>query len=208
MKTWGLLRFCDVSKWQSVMDWPKAAKKLDFAFAKTSQGVGLDPQWVANHTGAKAAGLPCGGYHYYDSRVSWQAQADFFLTEWRKADTGLLPAIDLEKQREAAANVPGILNMLADVVAEIKARPIIYTGPDFILTYLTKIPELADYPLWISHYATDKRWPLPAPRVPLPWFPLDFWGWQFSADGNGQGRYYGAQSNAIDLNVAWELPTL
>ena len=207
MKSWGLLRFCDVSKWQSVMDWTRTAQVLDFAYAKCSQGPWEDPQWHANYQGAKAAGIPLGMYHYYDNTVSRQANTDKFIAMIDQYPTGLLPALDLEKQTRAPI-MAHVLGCIGDIAEHIGALPIIYTGPDYILTYLSRYQVLSRYPLWISHYSTDKRWPLAAPRVPLPWFPMDYWAWQFSADGNGQGRYYGASSNAIDLNVAWELPRL
>jgi len=202
----GLLRFCDVSKWQSDMDWSITSKRLDFAYAKASQGTGTDPQWINNYSETQSIGFPLGMYHYYDSSVSHTAQAAKFLSLYREYPTGLLPVIDLEKQATVSPKIVDILNFIATVAENIQALPIIYTGPGFILGYLSKISELSQYPLWIAHYATDKRWPLDAPRVPLPWFPLDWWGWQFSADGNGQGLYYGAKSSAIDLNVAWTLP--
>lgn len=201
----GLLRFCDVSKWQVVMDWTKTAARLDFAYAKACQGAYSDPQWVANYNGAKAAGISLGMYCYYDNTVSRAVQSAKFISMIDTYPTGLLPAIDLEVQNRAPV-MSDVLNFVADITQHIGALPIIYTGPNYILTYLSKITEMSRYPLWIANYATDKRWPLAAPRVPLPWFPLDFWAWQFSADGNGQGAYYGAQSNAIDLNVAWSLP--
>ena len=207
MKSWGLLRFCDVSKWQSTMDWPRAAKVLDFAFAKSSQGTWTDVQWTANYSGAKAAGIPLGMYHYYDFTISRAAQSAKFTQMIDAYPTGLLPAIDLETQR-VAPKIADVLGFIGDIAEHVGQLPIIYTGPAFILAYLTNYHELSRYPLWIAQYATDKRWPLAAPRVPLPWFPLDFWAWQFSADGNGQGKYYGAGSPAIDLNVAWELPSL
>lgn len=202
---YGLYRFCDVSKWQSDMNWSRAAVTLDFAYAKASQGTFTDTQWLANYSETQSIGFPLGMYHYYDNRINWKRQADYFLGLYDAYPTGLLPTVDLEVQTTAPV-IADVLNFCADVMAHIGTWPIIYSGPNYILTYLGKIPEMSRFPLWISHYATDKRWPLDAPRVPLPWFAMDWWGWQFSADGNGQGKYYGAQSTAIDLNVAWSIP--
>lgn len=201
----GLYRFCDASKWQVDMDWAKASTRLDFGYAKSSQGKWLDPQWVANWSECDGLGFPLGAYHYYDTTITPGAQAAFFLETLSRYPTPLVPAIDLEMVRPAPRLVD-ILQFIGDIVEELQVLPIIYTGPAFILAYLQAAPELSQYPLWISHYSTDKRWPLAAPRVPLPWFAMDWWGWQFSADGNGQGKYYGAQSPSLDLNVAWSIP--
>jgi len=209
----GLYRFCDVSKWQSDMDWTRASRVLDFAYAKASQGTYTDAQWLNNYNEVKhinntrADKFLLGMYHYYDFAVSYSSQSDWFRNMIDSYPTGLLPAIDLETQR-IAPTMAHVLNFIADIADHIGALPIIYTGPSFIMQYLAPYHELSRYPLWIAQYATDRRWPLAAPRIPLPWFPLDFWAWQFSADGNGQGKFYGAQSTAIDLNVAWSIPRL
>jgi len=203
----GLYRFCDVSKWQSDMDWPRAARVLDFAYAKGSQGAWIDPQWENNYSSCKALGFPLGMYHYYDFTISRAAQSTYFKAMIDAYPTGLLPAIDLETQR-VAPKMADLLNFIADIADHVGALPIIYTGPSFIMQYLSPYHELSTFPLWIAQYSTDKRWPLNAPRIPLPWFSLDFWGWQFSADGNNQGKFYGAQSSAIDLNVAWSIPRM
>jgi GH25 family lysozyme M1 (1,4-beta-N-acetylmuramidase) len=200
----GLYRFCDASHWQGDMDWTKAAARLDFAYAKTSQGIITDSQWIANVDGCAAIGFPLGGYMYHDTTIPWKRQVDYFLELYYFSAVPLIPVVDLEMVRPAP-KVADILNILADIMAELQVFPIIYSAPSYIMQYLT-LPDFAQFPLMIAHYATQKNWPLAAPRVPLPWFAMDWWGWQLSADGNGQGKYYGAQSTAIDLNVAWSIP--
>ena len=206
--TSGLLRFCDVSKWQADVNWAVTSTRLDFAYAKASQANFTDPQWVSNYLETKSLGFPLGMYHYYDNKVSWKVQADYFMSMYDKYPTGLLPALDLEKQT-VNPKVADLLNFVADVMEHIGAHPIIYTSPSYIQQWFWNIPEMSQFPLWIANYATDPKNPLPAPRIPLPWFAMDWWGWQFSADGNNQGKYYGSTGSlAIDLNVAWTLPIL
>ena len=201
-------RGIDVSKWQGAMNWDTAAKRVDFAYIKSSQGIFTDAQFETNYQGATAAGIPLGFYHFYDPRVNWQLQVEYFTDIIERHPTGLLPAIDLEILTGTTPNPAHILLFIAAVAEHINALPIIYSGPSYILTYLSRFPELGRYPLWIAHYAKNPRWPLPAPQVPLPWYPFGWTIWQYSADGNGMGSYYGAQSAAIDLDIAWELPIL
>ena len=197
----------DVSKWQGVMNWPITAKRVDFAYIKASQGISTDTYFTANYNGANDNGVPVGFYHFYDTRVNWQLQYGHFADLIDRHPCKLLPAVDLEFLANAPApQMANILLFIAALAEHINALPVIYSGPSYILTYLSRFPELGRYPLWIAHYAKNPKWPLPAPQVPLPWYPFGWTIWQYSADGNGMGPYYGTQSKAIDLDIAWDLP--
>jgi lysozyme len=200
-----MYKLIDVSQWQKQMDWQKAAKLVDGAYIKSSQGTYPDPYCAANVTGVKDNDIDFGLYHYYDTRVSWKAQLDYFTGINGLYNPDFLPAIDLE-MLSPAPKLADILSFIYGLNANIVNYPIIYSGPNYILNYLTYVHDLADYPLWLAHYSKHPRWPLAAPQVPLPWHP-DGWAiWQYSADKNGEGKHYGASSRDIDLDICRYLP--
>lgn len=54
-------------------------------------------------------------------------------------------------------------------------------------------PGLATFPLWVAHYARLSR-----PIMPSYW--LDYFLWQYSADGNNLGEVFGQTSDDADLS--------
>lgn len=77
--------------------------------------------------------------------------------------------------------------------------PLIYTRASFWNPNVGNPSWASKYPLWVARYGTSQPWyGENDPYRPLPWNNWTLWQW--SADGNGLGDYYGAQSNSIDLN--------
>ena len=157
----------DVSHYQGVIDWPKvAAAGVKFAFIKATDGATVaDPMAKTNASGAAAAGLPFGFYHFWRPTDDWRAQADFFLSVIDDAaplaNAGVLPSVlDIEVGSLSEDNQ-------GDALSWVKAAPgqiaIVYVSPSYARFNLTD-PAWIQYPLWSAHYTelpqpnTDK-WP-------------------------------------------------
>ena len=157
----------DVSHYQGVIDWPKvAAAGVKFVFIKATDGATLaDPMAKTNASGAAAAGLPFGFYHFWRPTDDWRAQADFFLSVIDDvaplANAGVLPSVlDIEVGSLSEDNQ-------GDALSWVKAAPgqiaIVYVSPSYARFNLTD-PAWIQYPLWSAHYTelpqpnTDK-WP-------------------------------------------------
>ena len=157
----------DVSHYQGVIDWPKvAAAGVKFVFIKATDGATLaDPMAKTNASGAAAAGLPFGFYHFWRPTDDWRAQADFFLSVIDDAaplaNAGILPnVLDIEVGSLSEDNQ-------GDALSWVKAAPgqiaIVYVSPSYARFNLTD-PAWIQYPLWSAHYTelpqpnTDK-WP-------------------------------------------------
>ena len=71
----------DVSYWNAGIDWPKVrATGQRFAITKATEGITYkDPTFNNNWSGAKAAGLLRGAYHFFRCNVDAQKQADYFI---------------------------------------------------------------------------------------------------------------------------------
>src|SRR5712671_1863557 len=77
------VRGVDVSYYQGHVDWAKVkAHGIDFAIARVGDGpTYVDPQFGANWTGMKAAGVVRGTYHFFRPGHDGVAQADLLIKQ-------------------------------------------------------------------------------------------------------------------------------
>jgi GH25 family lysozyme M1 (1,4-beta-N-acetylmuramidase) len=172
----------DVSHWQGQIGWLQVgAAGYDFAFAKATEGTTYtDPTYGTNRTGAGAAGLRFGGYHFARPSAgsdaaavaSGIAQAEAFLAYAQPRKGDLLPVLDMEKN--GGLTVPRLVqwtqSWLDHVYARTGVRPLIYASPSFWKTSLGDTPVFATSGnrLWIAHWT----------KASLPLLPAGGWGGQ------------------------------
>ncbi len=194
----------DVSYWNSGIDWPKVrATGQRYVFAKATEGdFYADPTFAANWSGAKAAGLLRGAYHFFRANVDGKKQAKKFIDYIKTTkDNGELPhVLDLETHdgQSNSRIIARAKDWLDDVEAAFGRKPIIYSGQYFLQDHFSEAgggpPKWAkDYPLWLAQYPNtyvDGQQPF----LPRGWFAWTFW--QYSE----KGRLNGINAN-VDLNV-------
>lgn len=81
------MKIADVSKWQGVIDWKKAAKELHFVILRASCGKGIDSRFLENVEGCRKNGVPFGVYHYVMAGTPAEAkeEAEYFVQYVREA---------------------------------------------------------------------------------------------------------------------------
>jgi len=200
----------DVSKWQGVMDWQKCYNAgAKYAFIRAGSIDNLtgvpyyDYQYPLNAMDAPKY-LPVGFYWYFRPNHDPLVQADYFC-DLIEDDSWLLPpVIDVE---DAGGKTPGqvadaVIAFLVRVFERLGFLPIIYTRASFWNPSVAIRDNWSLYDLWIARYTTlpepwgnvgDGTW-----LKPRDWTEWTFW--QHSADGNGLGNVYGAESDSIDLD--------
>jgi GH25 family lysozyme M1 (1,4-beta-N-acetylmuramidase) len=194
----------DVSYWDSGIDWPKVrATGQRFMFTKATEGdFYADPTFAANWSGAKAAGLLRGAYHFFRANVDPKKQAKKFIDYVNKTkDNGELPPVlDLETHDGQAKDkiISRAKTWLDEVEKAFGKKPIIYSGQYFLQDYLSEAgggpPKWAkDYPLWLAQYPNSYV-EGQKPFLPRGWFSWTFW--QYSE----KGKINGINAN-VDLNV-------
>lgn len=191
-----LLRGCDVSAYQSLVDWPTAADRLSlrFVLVKVAEGLGKLPDAYAekNLSGARAAGLVVGGYFFLHPEEDVEAQAKLHCSLASSVGAGRvgdLPfAVDIESPAPDKWAGLGLTSeelrrralAYVEAVEEISgSMPMIYTYPDFWSHLEGSLePRFSRSPLWMASYSS-KGWPLPgqAPFIPRPWTSWAFWQW-------------------------------
>ncbi len=193
----------DVSHFQGQVDWSQVkAGGMFFAFAKATQGTSeVDPEFVANWAGMRAAGLVRGAYHYMDPSEDATAQAEHFLATVQLEAGDLPPVLDIEVTE--GMSVEGldeaVRTWLEKVAAGSGVQPLLYSNESFLGTELAS--GFGAYPLWIADYSPDP------PTPPAAWTAWTFW--QYSQTGEVSGvdgevdrdRYQGTAAGFQQLLV-------
>ena len=192
----------DVSQWQGDVDWPTVrAAGTGFAFIKATEGGDhLDPKFLQNWYGAKAAGVPRGAYHMlYWCRPAHE-QALWFMLNVPYDPDALPPVLDLEwnhHSRNCPNGAPAdvalekIKIMLDVMESHTGKRPIIYTDVAFYRDVLNG--ELKDYNFWLRSVAAEPQ-EIYGDR---PWL-----FWQFTTTGHVPGIAGSVDRNAFNGSFA------
>ena len=182
------------------MDWAKAkANGAQFAFIRACFGTAKDTQFDRNWAESKRVGIPRGAYGWVISGANQSANANRFIG-FLGDDLGeLAPVCDFEKYKTGGlVKMPtfGELRTFIERVETLTGKlPYIYTSYGYWTSGAGYANQTwaAKYPLWHAQYTSAKT-----PTIKPPFNKWTFWQW--SADGNGKGAEFGAQSSAIDLN--------
>ncbi len=183
----------DVSYHQGTIAWGQvAAAGKRFAFVRATAGtLTADTAYATNRSGARAAGLAVGSYHFAnpDTAVNDASnEASWFLRNATVASGDLLPVLDLETANglDPASLTAWAQTWLSQVSAATGVRPIIYTTPNFWATSMADTDWFArnGYPvLWIANWTTASQ-----PTVPAGGWGGNGWSfWQHSSSGSVPG---------------------
>ena len=191
----------DVSKWQGMMDWAKCkAAGAKYAFIRATVGAGyVDPQYEPNYYGAADVGLPVGAYHvivprYGGRPITAEANMDNFLETIANEPLNFPVVLDCELTNgDNPRHITSVIEGCIKILEENHDDVMIYTGAWWWDGNVMPADKWRKYPLWVANYTTAAE-----PYMPRDW--KEWTIWQHSADGNGLGSKYGADSADIDLN--------
>jgi GH25 family lysozyme M1 (1,4-beta-N-acetylmuramidase) len=194
----------DISKWQIIPPYTKPPnialaeeRGIDLICAKKSQGFAQDPAfgliWKALKQRPKVKRTV---YHYFEPAMDANRQLDALLAGLTKEDITAPMWLDVEKGHSLNKNI--VIKRMLDMLYGMKAwseRPVaIYTSKAKFDYYYSRAKGWGDdWLLVVANYG-------PAyPLLPTGWDDWD--GFQFSADGNGLGRFFGYQSASVDMDL-------
>jgi len=192
----------DVSRWQGKMDWGKAAGAgVQFAAVRCTVGdYYLDPEFERNWTGAKQVGIPVTAYHVVapadgGERITGEKQMQYFadMLGDRDPDYPLILDCELNKGQDARWVTAVIEECIENIPIEFDTNPFIYTAKYWWNANVWESNRWQECPLLVANYTTGLE-----PLMPRDW--KQWAAWQWSADGNGMGKKYGAESHSIDLD--------
>jgi lysozyme len=145
----------DVSSHQGRIEWERVAlDDISFAYIKATEGGDfVDSRFIENWTGARAAGLARGAYHFFTLCASGEEQAQNFLRVVPDSPDALPPAVDLElagncgARPDRAAIDRELRAFLALVDRATGHDVVLYVGDDFEGRY--PVRASMDRPLWV-----------------------------------------------------------
>lgn len=149
----------DVQSWSEVLN-----GGFVFATCKASQGLEADPKFTQYFTGAKAAGLIVGGYHFYDPSEDQTSQANFFANILQNAGlaaTDFAPILDFEKQSGADmtdSDYENALVFLASIASSTARKPGIYASEGTMLQIVAD-SRFDPYWKWPARYRSISQGP-------------------------------------------------
>jgi lysozyme len=194
----------DVSQFQSTIGWNSvhAAGKV-FSFVKATQSNNFtDPLFLSNMTGALAAGMIVGVYHFaVPSTAAGDAtgEANWFVQQASQfMRAGFIPPVlDMESGGPSMTTA-----QLSDWTNEFMNRvraltgvtPLIYCNTNYATNELNS--TVTQWPLWIANWG-DNGDPLTTGSPPCGvWGPGNFKFWQYSSTGSVPGI-----AGNVDLDV-------
>jgi lysozyme len=196
----GFLDGIDVSYHQGAIDWGSvAASGKRFAFVRATAGtLTADSAYSANRSGARAAGLAVGSYHYANPDTAPNDagnEASWFLGNATIGSGDLVPVLDFEVSNglDAASLTTWAQTWLSQVTAATGVQPIIYTNAGFWSSSMGDTDWFAQngYRVWIASWTTASQPTVPAGN----WGGQGWTFWQHSSTGSVPGI-----TGAVDLD--------
>jgi lysozyme len=190
----------DVSYHQGSIDWGQVASSgTRFAFIRATAGtLTADTAYQANRSGARAAGVAVGSYHFANPDTAPNDalnEANWFLANATVASGDLVPVLDFETANglDAVFLATWAQTWLDRVQAVTGARPLIYTNSSFWSASMANSDAFgrSGYGLWIASWTTAAQPTVPAAS----WGGAGWTFWQHSSAGAVPGI-----AGAVDLD--------
>lgn len=189
---WNKLRITHLGSKSKKQISGKVDYPVSFVFIKSTEGVSVrNPYYVHDYAAARKAGIPIGAYHFFSTKRTGAAQAEYFInhTLFRKGD--LPPVLDIEPSDSQIEAMGGSKVLWSNIRIWLQAverrcgvKPILYINQRFVNKYLPDAPDIKrNYKVWIARYGEYK----PDVRLVV---------WQLSPDGRVQGI-----TGDVDINV-------
>lgn len=165
---------------------------VSFIFIKSTQGISIrNPYYAYDYAAARKQGIPIGAYHFFSTKCSGAAQANYFINSTLFRSGDLPPVLDIEPTDRQISGMGGskamwnhIRTWLQAVERRCGVKPILYVNQRFVNKYLPDAPDIKrDYKIWIARYGEYK------PDIKLV-------VWQLSPDGRVNGI-----TGDVDINV-------
>lgn len=178
------------ARYQTVTNWSAVkAAGVGYTWVKLTDGGGRAASpGDALVAGAKAAGIPVGGYHYAQSSPTPEAQADILINEVERLGAkGLVPMLDLEAPFSPNAAARDFGTRFVRRVAARGYRPGVYMSDSFARTLRPDQWGISNLVIWIARYGSK---PAYGGRYDVH---------QYSSTG----RINGISASGVDLNESY-----
>ena len=189
---------CDVSKWQSEVDWKRLKESGQVSFVILRAGLGRfssqeDDRFRANYAGCRAVALPVGvyWYSYANDRTAAREEARACLAVIR--DKQLEYPVWFDQEYNAATKNmtvkqrTDVVKSFCDELENAGYYTGLYCSRNWLTSYVDST-KLKAYDIWVAAYTKTPG------NVPLP-----YGMWQYSSTGTLPGI-----GTNVDLDIAYK----
>jgi lysozyme len=208
----------DVSSYQGSINWTsvKAAGR-SFAFIKATEGRTFNSStFTSQITGAKAAGVLAGAYHFarYDTNTAADEASHFLAVAGKYISAGYLrPVLDVE--HSTTLSKTALSNWVNAWCNQVKSAtgvaPIVYSYVSYASAHLNT--TVTQWPLWMAQYPSSPAPQTGKPSGTSPWTTWSFWQYTDHASVSGisggvDGDVYNGDLTSLKANfqIAAPLP--
>jgi len=173
----------DISSYNQNVNFQSVKKSgIEMVYIKATEGLTYtNPLLKSQYTGAKAAGLKIGFYHFLRANDP-VLEAKYFLSAISGLSVNCKYAIDVEVTLgQTVSKISSNVRLFANYLISNKKEVCIYTGDYFYANNLNS--SVKDIPLWVAHYGVSK------PDA------VNYVGFQYSSSGSVNGV-----TGAVDLD--------
>lgn len=186
----------DFSRWNP--GWkPEISISRGIKFAVNRITVGdyyVDKTYEENYAKASQYSLPYSAYHVVKPSISAVSQMNYSFNFIKKYPAKRI-VLDIEvHDKETPAKITDVIYGCIMECVDRGHTPVIYTSAGFWNYYVLRRSFWKNYPLWVANYGVA------IPTIPVDWQGVGWKLWQYSADGNYLGSYYGVDSRHVDVN--------
>jgi lysozyme len=144
-----MLKIADLSHYQTVSDWKKVAKAVDYVICKATQGTSyVDPTFADKMKHARENKIPFGSYHFANGTDAVK-EAKFYLKTVGELQENDLLCLDYEIH--LSDPVHWCKTFLSYCYQTTGVRPLLYLNNSTVKGF--DWSSIADkYPLWVASY--------------------------------------------------------
>lgn len=185
-------KIADISKWQGNVNWPEAAKELDFVILRASCGMSEDTKYERNVDACIENGIPFGAYHYVKAGDADAARAEaeaFLKVTASKNRRPVFYIADIEYEAQTKTTTEAVCVAFLQTLRDHCCEKIgLYINTRY--NWAGKAIDMCDI-MWIPHWGKNDG------KVPADSYksshPHDLW--QYTSKGSLAGV-----SGNVDLN--------
>jgi len=195
------MRGVDVSRWQGDINWDTMFDRgIKFATLRCTVGdYYVDTMLNIYDQQTRARRIYTNYYHVMRTQATAQKQMDwYFSNQPKRADFPICLDVEWETTGDDSYyyDPEETTERVLECVEIIKERdgrtPFLYSAVGYLETWLLPHPEILALPFFVANYGVV------APNI---WLFEDYKFWQFMADGDNQGEYYGSGAHGLDVDM-------
>jgi len=199
----------DISKWNGDIIWPRMWQRSDGVIGRCGYGLVTDQRFTNSTVpGFKidaSEGKYKAIYHYMNTGVSVSNQIYQVLTSLDALDEDVHAFWSDVEHAYNDSSSPNFRNFPEQIMRAVRQeRPELkiglYTNYPGFVDMGSPVELMEEFLFWYAWYPFSHELSHP-PKAPPGLEISDIYMWQYWADGNGMGSYYGCASNSIDMNV-------